>query len=76
MVGVGVGEDYFFDFELLVFYSVEEWLWLIATIDDPAGFVRGGGAIGDDEAVCLEVAQGEGLDIWGSGWWCHVVYYR
>jgi len=56
VVCVGVGEDYFFNGEVLGFYSVEEGFGLIATIDDPAGFVRGGGAIGDDEAVCLVVS--------------------
>jgi len=41
VVGVGVGEDDFFYGEVLVFYSVEEGLGLVAAIDDPAGFVRG-----------------------------------
>lgn len=57
VVCVGVGEDYFFDSEFLVFYGIEEGFRLVATIDDPAGFVGGGGvggAIGEDEAVCLK----------------------
>jgi len=80
MVGMGVGENNFLDDELLGLGGVEEGLGLVAAIDDPAGFGGFWGAIGDDKAVCLKVAEDEGLDMWGTGFhwgWCrHMVYYR
>lgn len=56
VIGVGVGEDDSLGFELLLFYGVEEGGGLVAAIDDPAGLAGFWVAIGDDEAVCLEVA--------------------
>lgn len=80
VVGVGVGEDNLLDDELLGLGGVEEGLGLVAAIDDPAGLVGCWIAVGDDEAVCLEIAEDEGLDMWGGGFcwgWCrHMVYYR
>ena len=62
VIRVGVGEEDLLDDELLLFYSVEEWLRFVSAIDDPAVLSGCWWAIGDDVAVGLEVSEWENLD--------------
>lgn len=75
VIGVGVGEDDLLDDEFLCFDGVEEGFGLVSAVNDPAGLAGGWVAVGDDVAVGLEVAEGEGLDVGGACWCAHVVYY-
>ena len=67
VVGVAVGQQEGLGAEFLTSDVIEHGAGVEAAVDEPAGGACGGAAGGDDKAVRLVVAEGEGLDVRRGG---------